>query len=79
MVIAYSIFIFLIVLEIIYKSKNIINNLQQQGEIVYVDKVANMTSGLIGATDNIYLNTLLVLLILGWLFSIIDAYNLNKK
>lgn len=79
MVIANSLFIFLIVVEIINKAKNIINNIQQQGEIVDVDKVSNMTSGLIGAPDNIYLNTLLVLFILGWLFSIIDAYYLNKK
>lgn len=79
MVIANSLFIFLIVIEIIRKAKIIINNLQQQGEILDVDKVSNMTSGLMGFSDNIYLNALLALFILGWFFSIIDAYNLNKR
>ena len=68
MAITNSLFIFLIILEIIRKAKIIINDLQQQGEMLDVDKISNMTSGLMGFSDNIYLNTLFALLILGWFF-----------
>lgn len=53
--------------------------MQQNGIALDIESISKQTSELVGFSDNLSLNTLLILLILGWLISTVDAYVLGIK
>jgi len=72
----------LIMSGIIQKAYEIISEVEKNAEltgIVDFEKILNMTSGLVDFSDNTFLNLVLISFILGWFFSVIDAYRLGKK
>jgi len=67
---------------IIQKAYEIISVLQKKAAItgmVDFGEILNMTSGMVDFSDNTFLNLTLIFFILGWFFSILDAYLLGKK
>lgn len=71
--------LFLIMSKIMQQAASIVEKMQASGVTLDIESISNKTSGLVGFSDNSSLNTLLVLLILGWVSSVIDAYFLGKK
>ena len=72
----------LIMSGIIQKAYEIISEIEKKAAltgIVDFEEVLNMTSGMVNFSDNTFLNLALIFFILGWLFSILDAYLLGKK
>lgn len=73
------IFLYLIISEIIQQAYSVIATMQQSGAAMDIESISQTTSGMVGFSDNIFLNVLFTMLIVGWLASIIDAYRLGKK
>lgn len=74
-----SLLLYLIVNKVIQQANSIINEMQQSGIAINVEEISNKVSASIGFSDNTYLNILLLLFIIGWIISIVDAYLLNIK
>ena len=70
---------YLIISKVIQQATSIVEKMQQDGLALDIESISKQTSELVGFSDNSSLNTLLILLILGWLISIIDAYILGTK
>lgn len=70
---------FFIISAIMKIAQEVINEMQKNGSAMDIDTISKTTSDLVGFSDNMFLNVLLILLIVTWLLSIFDAYRLNKK
>lgn len=68
------VFLYLIMTKIMQQAASIVEKMQTSGVALDIESISNKTSELVGFSDNSYLNTLLVLFVLGWLISVIDAY-----
>jgi len=73
------VFLYFIISEIIQEAYSVIAEMQKNGAVIDVEKISNATSGMVSFSNNAFLNVLLLLLIAGWVISIIDAYRLGKK
>lgn len=71
--------VFLIIREIMKKAYTVIAEMQKSGSPMDIESVSNATSKLAGFSDNIFLNILLILLVIFWVYSIFDAYRVGKK
>lgn len=69
----------LIINEVMKIAYTIIEDMQKNGATMDVENISNATSGLVGFSDNMFLNVLLIALLVTWMLSIFDAYRLNKK
>ena len=76
---AIIIFSYLLISEIMQKAYSIIDEIQKSGAVMDIESISAKTSGLVGFSDNTFLNILLLLFIIGWVVSIIDAYQLGNK
>ena len=65
--------------KIMQQATSIVEKMQASGVALDIESISNKASELVGFSDNSSLNTLLVLLILGWIVSVIDAYVLGTK
>lgn len=74
-----GILLYLIISKVIQQAKSIVEKMQENGAVLDIESISKQTTELVGFSNNSSLNTLLVLLILGWFVSIIDAYLLAKK
>ena len=72
------VFLYLIISEIIQAAYSVVAEMQKNG-VIDVETISNTTSAMVSFSDNSFLNVLLLLLIAGWVVSIIDAYRLGKK
>ena len=72
------IFIYLIISEIIEQAYSVIAKMQQSGAAMDIESISKTTSGMVSFSDNMFLNILFIMLIVGWFASIIDAYRLGK-
>ena len=73
------VFLYLIISEIMQKAYSIIDEMQKSGAAMDIETISNKTAGLSGFSDNAFLNIVLMLFIIGWVISIIDAYRLGKN
>lgn len=71
--------VFLIVREVMQKAYTVIAEMQKSGSPMDIESVSNATSKLAGFSDNVFLNILLILLIILWVYSVFDAYRAGKK
>jgi len=76
---ANAIFLYLIISEVMRQAYGVIAEMQKSGSVLDIEAISNTTSGLVGFSDNSSLNTLLLLLIAVWIFSVFDAYRLGKN
>ena len=74
-----SLFLYMIINEIIQQASSLVEKIQKSGVPLDYDSISNKTSELVSFTDNSSLNILLMLLIISWFASVIDAYYLGKK
>ena len=74
-----GLFMFLLINIIIQQAQSIIEKMQNAGIAINVESVSRQTSELVTFSDNSSLNILLILIILIWFFSVVDAYLLGKK
>ena len=73
------VFLYLIFSEIMQKAYSIIDEMQRSGTAMDIEKISNKAAEISGFSDNTYLNILLMLFIIGWFISIVDAYRLGQK
>lgn len=78
-ILANCVFLYLIMSEIIQQVYNTIDRMKKSGMVMDIENISNSTSAQVGFSDNTYLNSLLVILIISWFCSIIDAYWLGNK
>lgn len=71
--------LYLVISELILKAYSVIETRQKKGIAIDAESVSKATSDLIGFSDNLYLNTLLIIFIITWFYSVVDAYYLPKK
>lgn len=74
-----AVFLFLIIREIMQRAYSVIAEMQKTGTVINIEEISRTTSDLVNFSDNVFLNTMLILFIMGWVVSIIDAYRLGKK
>jgi TM2 domain-containing membrane protein YozV len=74
-----AVLIYLLISEIIQKAYAVVAEMQKNGGAIDIESISNTTSGMVGFSDNISLNILLTLIIVGWVISVIDAYRLGKN
>ena len=74
-----AVLFFIIVNNIMKIAHEVINKMQQNGLAMDVETISKMTSEQVGFSDDLFLNIALILLIVTWLASILDAYLLGKK
>lgn len=68
----------MIIRQIMQKAYAIIAEIQKNGASIDIESITNITTKLTGFSENIFLNTLLTLLIISWVYAIYDAYRLGK-
>lgn len=74
-----SVFLCLIIYKIVQQVNFVIFEIQRTGKLIDFETILNMTSTITSYSDNTFLNTMLVLFLVGWVASIIDAYILGNK
>ena len=74
-----AVILFLIIREIMQRAYSVIAEMQKTGTVINIEEISRTTSDLVNFSDNVFLNTMLILFIMGWVVSIIDAYRLGKK
>lgn len=74
-----TVLLYLIISEIIKKAHVIVAEMQKNGSAVDIESISNATSKLSGFSDNVFLNSLLILLIILWGYAVFDAYRLGLK
>lgn len=74
-----AVILYLIINEVMKIAYTVIEDMQKNGATMDIETISNTTSGLIGFSDNMFLNILLVVLLATWIISIIDVYRLDKK
>lgn len=74
-----GVLLYLIISEIMQKAYQVIAEMQKNGSAMDIESISNTTSQLTGFSDNMFLNVLLILVIVGWVISMVDAYRLGKK
>ena len=72
-------FLYMMISEIIEQASSLVEKMQESGVALDYESISNKTSELVSFSDNSSLNILLILLILGWIASVVDAYVLGKK
>ena len=73
------ILLYLIISEIIQKSRSYIDKMKEEGIEIDIATVSEKTAEIVSFSDNASLNILFLLFILGWTASVIDAYYLTAK
>ena len=71
--------LYLIIREVMQKAYVVIAEMKKNGSAMDIESITNATSKLSGFSDNIFLNSLLILLIVSWCYSIFDAYRIGIK
>lgn len=74
-----AVFLYLIISEIIQQAYSVIAEMQKNGSAMDIEAISKTTSGMVGFSDNASLNILLMLLIVGWVISVIDAYRIGNE
>lgn len=74
-----AVIFYFIINEIMNLAYTVIEDMQKKGATMDVENISNATSGLVGFSDNMFLNFLLIVLLVTWVLSIFDAYRLDKK
>ena len=74
-----SVFLYLIISNIIQKASQTVEKLQNSGVELNFELISRESSKLVSFSDNSYLNILLVLLIVSWVIAVVDAYYLGKN
>ena len=77
-VIAVSVLLVLIISKLVQQALMVLEEMQKQGTPVDVNEISKLSSELVSFSDNVFLNSALILLILVWLVSVIDAYRTGK-
>jgi len=70
---------YLIISDILQRAFKVIDEMQKSGQVMDIELISKTTTGMTGFSDNVYLNSLLLILVISWLFSIIDAYRCGVK
>lgn len=73
------IFIFMLIGKVIQQAESIVEKMQKSGEAINMELISKQTSEFAAFSDNSSLNILLILLILVWAYSILEAYFLGAK
>ena len=71
--------LYLVMSKIMQQASLVIAEMQKNGTAINVEEISKLSSELVSFSDNMVLNAALLLLILTWLVSIVDAYRLGKK
>jgi TM2 domain-containing membrane protein YozV len=74
-----SVLLVLIISKLVQQALMVLDEIQQRGTVVDINEISKISSEVVSFSDNIFLNSAFILLILTWLVSIIDAYRLGKK
>ena len=73
------VFLYLMISEIIQRVYSTINEIQKAGVPIDVENISKTTQELISFSDNTYLNSLLIILMISWAYAIFDAYHIAAK
>ena len=76
---AVCVYLYLIITEIIHNMYSAIEKMQEKDAVMDAEAISKMTSDIMSFSANTYLNVVLVLLIVTWVVSVVDAYLLGKK
>lgn len=71
--------LYLLISEVITKAYPVIETMQKKGIAIDAESIAKATSDLTGFSENLYLNSLLIIFIITWFVSVVDAYLVVKK
>ena len=71
--------LYLVINKIMQQASLVIAEMQKNATAINLEEISKLSSELVSFSDNMILNVALLLLILTWLVSIIDAYRLGKK
>ena len=72
--ISFLVLLGLLVMRLVQKAQQVLEQMQQQGLTIDVDNISGVTNKVVSFSDNAVLNTLLIIVILIWLVAIVDAY-----
>ena len=73
---ANAVLLYLIFGEIMQKAYHVLTEMQKNGNAMDIEAISNVTTKLSGFSDNTYLNILLTMLIISWVYAIFDAYRI---
>lgn len=71
--------LYLIINEVLQKTFQVVEEMQKSGEAINSELISKTANNMTGFSDNAYLNSLFLILIISWLFSVIDAYRCGVK
>ncbi|MCW9030276.1 MAG: DUF5683 domain-containing protein [Gammaproteobacteria bacterium] len=71
--------LYLLISKIMQQASMVIAEMQKKGTPINVEEISKLSSELVSFSDNMFLNIALLLLIVTWIVSVIDAYRSGKK
>lgn len=74
-----AVLLYLMISEVMKIAYTIIEEMQKNGTPVNAEEISKITSEMVSFSDNMFLNISLIILIVTWFASIIDAYWAGKK
>ncbi|MFK5915430.1 MAG: hypothetical protein QM484_13745 [Woeseiaceae bacterium] len=69
----------LMVSELITKANKVVLQMQESGQAIDMEAITRVSQNLVQFSDNTFLNTLFILMMVFWVFVIIDAYRISYQ
>lgn len=76
---AVAVLLVLIVSKLMQQALLVLEEMQKKGAAIDINEVSRISAEVVSFSDNLFLNITLLLLIVTWLISIVDAYRVGKK
>jgi TM2 domain-containing membrane protein YozV len=76
---ANAVLVYFIISEVMNKAYQLVAEIQLDGNVIDIEKISNASAKITEFSDNTFINVVLILLIISWLFATIDAYRIAGK
>ena len=76
---AVAVLLVLIIYKLVQQAQMVLAEMQKKGTTIDFNEISKVSSEVVSFSDNLFLNIALLLLIVTWFVSIVDAYRLRKK
>ena len=76
---AVAVLLVLIISKLMQQALLVLEEMQKKGVTVDINEISKVSAEVVSFSDNMFLNITLLILIMTWLISIVDAYRIGKK
>ena len=67
------------VVNVVQQTFKVLEKFQLEGGVIDLDKITELVAQSTSHSSNLFFNLALILMIISWIFGIVDAYNIGKN